>query len=229
MGRLPALSASALALVALVALGCEADDDKKRATVTAERSQAVVGAATPAATTASPAPIASTPRPPKARRALCGGRLDSNGTPAPKKPISRRAAPGVAEPPADPRLSGGFTWVNFWAAWCVPCREEIPRLLSWSEKLGKKHDFRVVFVSLDDDERQLEKFLNDQPAGGVRASYWLREGREREDWLGAAALSTDPELPVHLLVDGKGKIRCRVQGAVEDSDFETLAALLASG
>jgi thiol-disulfide isomerase/thioredoxin len=231
MGRLPALSVRALALLALSgALGCEADDDKKRATVTAERSQAVVGPATAAATPVSPAAAASTAaRPPKARRALCGGRLDSNGTNAPKKPISRHAAPGVAEPPADPGLSGGFTWVNFWAAWCVPCREEIPRLLSWSEKLGQKHDFRVVFVSLDDDERQLEKFLSEQPAGGVRATYWLREGREREEWLGAAGLSTDPELPVHLLVDKKGKVRCRVQGAVEDSDLETLVALLAAG
>jgi hypothetical protein len=30
-------------------------------------------------------------------------------------------------------------------------------------------------------------------------------------------------------VDKKGKVRCRVQGAVEDSDYETLVALLGSG
>jgi thiol-disulfide isomerase/thioredoxin len=187
-----------------------------------------VGAATPAAAP-SPTPVATASAAPKARRALCGGRLDSSGTPAPKKPIARRAAPGVAEPPAEPALSGGFTWVNFWAAWCVPCREEIPRLMAWQEKLGKTHDFRVVFVSLDDDERQLDKVLRVQPPGGVRASYWLREGREREDWLAAAGLSTDPELPVHLLLDKKGKVRCRVQGAVEDSDYETLVGLLGAG
>jgi len=194
--------------------------------VTAERSQAVVGTATATPPTPSATAKTTAAPAPKARRALCGGKLESEGRPAPKKPISRRAAAGVAEPPAEPALNRGFTWVNFWAAWCVPCREEIPRLLSWQERLGKKHDFRVVFVSLDDDERQLEKFLSEQPAGGVRATYWLREGREREDWLVAAGLSPDPELPIHLLVDEKGKIRCRVQGAVEDSDFETLAALL---
>ena len=215
-------------LCALSALGCEENAEKK-GSVTAERSQAVVGT-TPAATTTM-APPASTQAhaAPKTRRALCGGKLDPEGRPAPKKPISRRALAGEAEPPADPGLSGGFTWVNFWAAWCVPCREEIPRLLSWRQKLGQKYDFRVVFVSLDDDERQLEKFLGEQPPGGVRASYWLREGREREDWLGAAGLSTDPELPIHLLVDKKGKVRCRVQGAVEDSDYEALVSLLESG
>jgi thiol-disulfide isomerase/thioredoxin len=215
-----------LAVLLLLAVsGCE-ESNEKRSSVTAERSQAVVGA-TPAATTA-PAAATSAPAPaaPRQRRALCGGKLESEGRAAPKKAISRRAAPGESEPPTEPALSGGFTWVNFWAAWCVPCREEIPRLLGWQEKLREKYGFRVVFVSLDDDERQLEKFLREQPAGGVRASYWLREGREREDWLSAAGLSTDPELPVHLLVDKKGKVRCRVQGAVEDSDYETLVSLL---
>jgi hypothetical protein len=81
-------------------------------------------------------------------------------------------------------------------------------------------------VSLDDDERQLEKFLSEQPAGGLRATYWLKEGREREDWLSGAGVDPDPELPVHLLLDDKGKIRCRVQGAVEDADFASLVRLL---
>ncbi|HEY3494011.1 MAG TPA: TlpA disulfide reductase family protein [Polyangiaceae bacterium] len=214
------------ALAAFGPLGCEENAEKK-SSVTAGRSQAVVGTAT-ATTTVTAAPSSARPAS-KPRRALCGGKLESEGRPAPKKPISRRAVAGEAEPPVEPGLSGGFTWVNFWAAWCVPCREEIPRLLSWQEKLGKTHDFRVVFVSLDDDERQLEKFLNEQPRAGVRKTYWLREGREREDWLGAAGLSTDPELPIHLLVDKKGKVRCRVQGAVEDSDYETLVALLDAG
>ena len=50
-------------------------------------------------------------------------------------------------------LSGGFTWVNFWAAWCVPCREEIPRLMGWQKKLtGTGKSFRLHFVSVDDDE-----------------------------------------------------------------------------
>jgi thiol-disulfide isomerase/thioredoxin len=212
--------------------GCDESAEKKT-TVTAERSQAVVGAAPKAtATTTSGVSAAASQaarQPVKPRKALCGGRLDAEGKSAPKKPISRRAAAGEPEPPAEPGLGRGFTWVNFWAAWCVPCREEIPRLLSWQQRLGQKHDFRVVFVSLDDDERQLEKFLSDQPAGGVRASYWLREGREREDWLVAAGLSTDPELPIHLLVDKKGKVRCRVQGAVEDADYEDLLSLLDSG
>jgi hypothetical protein len=87
----------------------------------------------------------------------------------------------------------------------------------------------VTFVSLDDDERQLENFLGSQPQNGLRSTYWLHEGREREDWLTAAGVDPDPDLPQHLLVDSKGKVRCRVKGAVEDADFEGLKALLGGG
>jgi len=227
MGRLPAVSRLAFTLLAGASLlACESDADK-RSSVTAERSQAVQGVATPTLPVAPVAPSAAIkPASTKAPRALCGGRLDPEGRAAPKKSLSRRAAAGESEP-GELTLRGGYTWVNFWAAWCVPCREEIPRLLAWQKQLaGGKKNFRVAFVSLDDDERQLQKFLSEQPAGGLRTTYWLKEGREREDWLSGAGVDPDPELPVHLLVDDKGKIRCRVQGAVEDADFAALVRLL---
>lgn len=220
-------NASFLGLAICMALfGCE-DDAERRTSAPAERSQAVQGAATPtpAAVPAPPSAV-SKPASTKPPRALCGGRLDPEGRAAPKKPLSRRAAAGETEP-GELTLRGGYTWVNFWAAWCVPCREEIPRLLAWQKQLaGGKRNFRVAFVSLDDDERQLQKFLGEQPTGGLRTTYWLKEGREREDWLSAAGVDPDPELPVHLLVDEKGKVRCRVQGAVEDADFASLERLL---
>jgi thiol-disulfide isomerase/thioredoxin len=218
----------AIGIAALLALGCESEKPRE-SSVTAERSQAVQGPASQPATatavvaSAAPAPSAT----PKARRALCGGRLDSEGRAMPtKKPIGRRAAPGASELPAEPSYNG-FTWVNFWAAWCVPCKEEIPRLLSWQARLRAKNtNFRVLFVSLDDDERQLTSFLGSQPEAGLRSTYWLHEGREREDWLLAAGVDPDPDLPQHLLVDSKGKVRCRVRGAIEDSDYETLLNLV---
>ncbi|HSU42284.1 MAG TPA: TlpA disulfide reductase family protein [Polyangiaceae bacterium] len=212
--------------LSLLLLACD-EGKSHEAPVTAERSQAIQGPATQAVTTPVSAPAPSPPPAPKARRApLCGGHLDAEGRSVPKKPIGRRAAEGATEPPAEPSYQG-FTWVNFWAAWCVPCREEIPRLLSWQSRLGGQgKNFHVMFVSLDDDERQLAAFLGAQPASGLRATYWLHEGKERVDWLAAAGVDPDPDLPQHLLVDAKGKVRCRVRGAVEDADFDALSALV---
>jgi hypothetical protein len=103
------------ALCCLLALGCE--EAKERPTLApAERSQVIQQKAT----TAQPATAVTTTTPPtpsapKPRRALCGGKLDAEGKPAPKKPISRMSASGEPELTGDPTLSGGFTWVNFWA------------------------------------------------------------------------------------------------------------------
>jgi thiol-disulfide isomerase/thioredoxin len=222
-GTLPLL----LSLAGLV--GCE-EDSKKASLAPAQRSQAIQGpAALPASsTTTASATLSAAPKTSaKPRKALCGGALDRDGKTMPKKAPGRRSAAGEPELPLEPSFTGGFTWVNFWAAWCVPCKEEIPRLMDFQKRLraaGKS--FRVTFVSLDDDERQLEKFMAEQPAGGLRQTYWLREGQEREEWLISAGVDPDPDLPAHLLVDSKGKVRCKVRGAIEDADYDGLLALL---
>jgi hypothetical protein len=103
----------------------------------------------------------------------------------------------------------------------------MPRLQTFATRLAQSgHELALAFISLDDDERQLEQFLADQPEAGVRATYWLREGHERDEWLAAVGLKRDPTLPVQLLFDPKGKIRCIVNGAVADHDFAEIAAIV---
>ena len=98
--------------------------------------------------------------------------------------------------------AGKWTWINLWAAWCGPCKEEIPRLRRFATRLSQAgKEVNLTFLSLDDDERQLENFLVAQPDDGVRATLWLREGAERDEWLRGAGLSRDPGLPLQLLVD----------------------------
>src|SRR6185295_14675311 len=132
-----------------------------------------------------------------------------------------------AKAPAPALFAGRWTWVNLWAAWCVPCKEEMPRLQRFAQRLSQGgKEMSLAFVSLDDDERQLEQFLSAQSAEGVRSTYWLREGRERDDWLAGAGVGRDPSLPVQILVDPKGKIRCVVNGAVAEQDFGEIAAMV---
>jgi thiol-disulfide isomerase/thioredoxin len=172
---------------------------------------------------AKPAVVAA----PKTTRKLCGGALSSKGSEISVDAISQRVAPGERELSEHPSFKTAFTWVNFWAAWCVPCKEEIPLLLEWEKRLVKEGvDFKLIFVSLDDDERQLRTFLEQQPANGLRRTYWLREGRERTEWLAKVGLSDGMELPAHLLADSSGKARCKVQGAIESSDYSQLLGLV---
>jgi len=229
MGRLSSLSfVLSVALPTLAA--CDTVSEKDAPMATNERSQAITQKGP--ATTSVPAtiPVKTTePALPKKPRSLCAGKLGEAGHSFPKKHVSRAAAKGAAElPEALTVAAGKWTWVNFWAAWCAPCKEEIPRLLGFEQKLGTSGAFRLSFVSLDDDERQLHDFLEGQPSSGLRASYWLKEGNEREDWLKAAGQNPDAPLPFHLLIDPKGKIRCAIQGAVEDGDYAEISGIVAA-
>src|SRR5690606_32668054 len=205
VGGLPPMTVRAFGAAALSAslllLGTACNEEKRAPMVTRERSQAIQTPQgnTPAAEP-SPAPVAavaSSAPAPRPRKALCDGQLREDGKPLPKRRVTRAVARGTdPKPEPIPSGRGQWTWVNFWAAWCAPCKEEIPRLKGWEERLSSgKPGLRVVFVSLDDDERQLRGFLE---SGALDSTYWLREGREREEWMSDAGLGIDPELPIHL-------------------------------
>lgn len=234
MGRLSSVSSSPVTLLGAVALlacaalaGCDTVSQKDAPMATNERSQAVTQKGPLPVSSPPTIPVATThPSAAKKPRTLCSGKQDESHS-FPKKKLSRAAAKTAPALPESLLVgSGKWTWVNFWAAWCAPCKEEIPRLLGFEKKLGEA--FRLSFVSLDDDERQLNDFLDTQAAAGLHASYWLKEGNEREDWLKAAGLSPDAPLPFHILVDPKGRIRCSIQGAVEDGDFAEISSLVAA-
>ncbi|MFO0755797.1 MAG: thioredoxin-like domain-containing protein [Byssovorax sp.] len=217
--------ACALAPLLLLA-GCgENKSDVPPPPPTTGRANAVAAKTTAPAPTqpAHTAPAQSAaPKPP---RQLCVGQTQR---PAPKGQVKTAAAPGAEAPPTPvPFGVGKWVWVNFWAAWCGPCKEEMPRLLGWQAKLssmGVSIDF--AFVSLDDDERQLQRFLESQPKSGVRASYWLPDGDLRSGWLSALNVKNPPELPLQVLVAPSGQVACTIEGAVEDRDFPAVAAFV---
>jgi len=58
----------------------------------------------------------------------------------------------------DVDLSGApVTLLHFWAAWCVPCREELPRFVAFAAE----HHLRVIAVSHDPDYETAERFLKE--------------------------------------------------------------------
>ena len=52
--------------------------------------------------------------------------------------------------------------INFWASWCVPCRQEMPLLDSIYKKY-KPLGFTLLSVNVEPDQKEAENFLKQTP------------------------------------------------------------------
>jgi thiol-disulfide isomerase/thioredoxin len=218
-----ATGAGALYLALALALaGC--DEAPKPPKPTRERAQAVTAQAggTATATARPSAATSSAAAPPK--RVFCKGQSQRD---TPGDITAARAVEGAPSLPPLRYGDGRWLWLSLWAGWCEPCKKEMPLLLRWRDQLraaGVK--IELAFVSIDDDDREMARFMKTQPSSGVRASYWLEEGETRESWFSTIGYDDVPSLPIHVLVEPGGKLACIVEGAVDEADWPGVQAFV---
>ena len=107
-------------------------------------------------------------------------------------------------------LHGQVVLLNFWATWCIPCREEIPELNQLQQELQAK-GLKVIGASTEDS------------AEGVTAYQAEVEKFEYEVLLGgndAKAKFEHPQLPTTYLIDRQGRIRQKIIGARDKAGWE---------
>ena len=56
---------------------------------------------------------------------------------------------------------GTVVFLNFWATWCPPCREEMPSMETMYNEL-KEDGFRILAVDLNESGKTVETFLEDK-------------------------------------------------------------------
>lgn len=61
-------------------------------------------------------------------------------------------------------LRGRVVYVDFWASWCVPCRNSMPALDALARRHGER-GFTVVGVNKDASAADAERFLRRVPVG----------------------------------------------------------------
>ena len=132
------------------------------------------------------------------------------------RPLPRQMAPAFALETTDGgtldlhALRGNVVAVNFWATWCVPCREELPLLDSLEEKY-RERGLRVVGVGMDEGGfRALRPFLAHH---AVR--FPVLGGNEEV----AKSYGID-QLPVTVLIDRRGRRAKVLEGKLERGAVE---------
>ena len=104
---------------------------------------------------------------------------------------------------------GKLVFINFFATWCPPCREELPELIE-VRKAFPEDKVVIVSVSLDSDRQKLESFAKGM---GFNYPVYLAE----PDVGGLFGISS---IPFNLLYDKTGKLVAGGPGMVGKEDLE---------
>jgi len=138
------------------------------------------------------------------------------GDPAPAQPLPRLEGSGT-ESLADYR--GRWVLVNFWASWCVPCREEAPALEEFQREHGGER-FTVLGIDTqdlsDDGRRFAREFALTYPQ--------LHDGDgDFSDAFGTTGV------PENYLIDPQGRVRLAFIGAIGEEYLADEVAPLLTG
>ncbi len=111
-------------------------------------------------------------------------------------------------------LRGSITVVSFWATWCGPCKEELPRLSTLKQRYANK-GIRFIAISADDSKTRSKI-----------SPYIQEQNLSLEVWTGADIgtldrLALGNALPSTIILDKDGTPIGRIMGEARETDVTT--------
>jgi cytochrome c biogenesis protein CcmG/thiol:disulfide interchange protein DsbE len=137
-----------------------------------------------------------------------------------RDPLMDRAAPEISLTTVDGRqvalsdYRGRPVIVNFWASWCVPCRDEFP-LLAAARATHQAAGLEILGVIHDDSPQNAAAF-----AAGYNATWPLLDDANDDAWNAYHAAF----VPVSYFIDRAGVVRAVSYGPPPSASLNGLLA-----
>ena len=77
--------------------------------------------------------------------------------------VSEFEIPGFSQAQKFSELKGKWIYLDFWASWCVPCRQSFPFMNEMQAKLQGKN-IQIIAVNVDVKKADAERFLLQNPS-----------------------------------------------------------------
>ena len=136
-----------------------------------------------------------------------------------KSPLVGKPAPAVEGATVDGKqasltdFKGKWVVLNFFATWCVPCRQEHPDLIQFSQAHQAAGDAAVLAVVYSDNAQAVREFRDKE--GGAWAMLTDPKGRIALDY-GVAGV------PESFLISPDGLVVAKLLGGVRASGLDDL-------
>ncbi|MBQ4913625.1 AhpC/TSA family protein [Maribacter sp. MMG018] len=106
-------------------------------------------------------------------------------------------------------VKGKYRLIDFWASWCIPCRESFPHLKELRKKYGTDN-FEIIGIGTADAENKWRKAIDEDQISWIQVYDDAGMGDEKRAPYGPVAkLYGVPHLPTTFLIDENQTILLR--------------------
>ncbi len=119
---------------------------------------------------------------------------------------------------------GQVVFVNFWATWCPPCRDEMPSMVALGQDLASRYpgQFRMIAVTVDEELATVRSYFATPPfsgpPGGLAIAHDADQSVTRAYYAQARGFASDIKFPETYIVDKAGRLVAFVVGPRDWSD-----------